>query len=127
MGTFFAISPYASSFPATTSRATCVSISPGFTALTRMPRLTYSRAAVRVVEGGVKPAELGDGLLHHCGHLGVVAHVAANGESLAAGGDQFLGRRLHGVLFEVRQDDGRARLRECPRRRQPHAGCRPGD
>src|SRR3954449_9298780 len=42
------MSAYACSFPATTSRATCVSMSPGFTAFTRMPCFTYSSAAVRV-------------------------------------------------------------------------------
>src|SRR3954451_23157216 len=48
MGTLFAISAYACSSPATTSRATGVSIRPGLTAFTRMPCFIYSRAAVRV-------------------------------------------------------------------------------
>ena len=76
-----------------------------------------------VVERGVEPAELGDGAVHHRRHLGVVAHVAPDGDRLVAGGDQLLGRRLHGVLLEVRQHDGRARLRERPA--PSPAPCRP--
>ena len=39
----------------------------------------------RVVERGVKAAELGNGAVHHRGHLGVVAHVAPDGDGLMAG------------------------------------------
>ena len=53
--------------------------------------------------------------------------VAPDGDRLVAGGDQLRRRRLHGVFLEVRQDDGRTRLRERPGRREPHAGRGPGD
>src|SRR6266699_3180651 len=137
MGTCFASSAYACSSPLTTSRAICVSIRPGFTALTRIPRLTYSSAAVRVrpttpcleamsealpglpvnagavggrgdpghdpgvVERSVESPELGDGAVHDRGHLGVIAHIATDGECLVTAGDQLLRRRLHRVFLEV--------------------------
>ena len=44
----------------------------------------------RVVERGVEPAELGNGAVHHRRHLGVVTHIAADGDCLVTGGDQLL-------------------------------------
>jgi hypothetical protein len=69
-----------------------------------------------VVERGVESAELGDGAVHHRGQLGV-AHITTDGECLVTGGDELLLRRLHRVFFEVRQNEGRACLRERLRRR----------
>lgn len=81
----------------------------------------------RVVERGVESAELGDGTVHHRGHLGVVAHITTDGEGLVTGGDQLLGCGLHRLFFEIRENDGRARLCERLRRRESHPCCRPGD
>jgi len=59
--------------------------------------------------------------------LCVVADIATNCDRVSTGAPHFVCFRLHGALFEVRQHDGRAGLRERLRRRESHTCCGPGD
>src|SRR5581483_6414587 len=51
-----------------------------------------------IVEGGVEPAEFGNGVVHHLLDLSFVAYVAVDGDRLEPGGCELLGFRFHQVL-----------------------------
>ena len=71
----------------------------------------------RIVVGGVQPAERGDRPLDHGRDLRFVGHVASDGESLVAGGDQSIHSLADGILVDVSKCDCGTRLSKSPRRR----------
>jgi hypothetical protein len=61
-----------------------------------------------VVEGHVEPAEGVDRALDEGGNLGLVGHVAGDGERLMTGGGELVGGGAEGVFVDVGEHDGGA-------------------
>jgi len=75
----------------------------------------------------VEPAEGVDRALEQSGDLGLVRHVADDGQRLVARGGQLLGRRLDALLVVTREHDGGPGLGERLRGGQPDARAGAGD
>ncbi len=70
----------------------------------------------RVVESGVKAAELANRTVNHGRHLHVVADIAADRYCLMTGGDEPLGSRRYHIFLIIREHDRRTGLCESVRR-----------
>jgi hypothetical protein len=92
-------------------------------------RLVPIRARVRleerlhagVVVRGIQATEGGHGVRDHRCHFSLVGDVAADGNRLIAGGDQFFCCRANRILIDIRQNHGSSDVREGSGRGQTHA------